>query len=99
MPLADTLKRSEGTLRVAETIPRDGLWRAQTPQMFRYATLRRGLARSPRATDESQAVEAIGQMPRLVQGVNTNFKVTFTDDLPIAEMILARRHSDEETSS
>ncbi len=99
MPLADTLKRSEGTLRVAETIPRQGLWRAQTPQMFRYAALRRGLARSPEATDESQAVEALGQMPRLVQGVNTNFKVTFTDDLPIAEMILARRHSDEETSS
>ncbi len=99
MPLADTLKRSEGTLRVAETIPRAGLWRAQTPQMFRYAALRRGLARSPGATDESQAIEALGQMPRLVQGVNTNFKVTFTDDLPIAEMILARRHSDEETSS
>jgi len=99
MPLADTLKRSEGTLRVAETIPRQGLWRAQTPQMFRYAALRRGLSKSPEATDESQAVEALGQMPRLVQGVNTNFKVTFTDDLPIAEMILARRHSDEETSS
>jgi len=38
-------------------------------------------------------------MPRLVQGVNTNFKVTFTDDLPIAEMILGRRQADEETSS
>ena len=99
MPLADTLKRSEGLLRVSETIPREGLWRAQTPQMFRYDILRRGLARKPEATDESQAVESVGGMPKLVQGANANFKVTFTDDLPIAEMILARRVADEETSS
>lgn len=99
MPLADTLKRSEGQLRVSETIPRQGLWRAQTPQMFRYDLLRRGLRRKPDATDESQAVESVGAMPRLVQGENANFKVTFTDDLPIAEMILSRRQADEETSS
>ncbi len=99
MPLADTLKRAEDTLRVGETIPRQGLWRAQTPQMFRYAMLRRGLARKPDATDESQAVESVGGMPKLVQGENANFKVTFTDDLPIAEMILSRRGADEETSS
>ena len=53
MPLADTLKRAEETLRVAETIPRDGLWRAQTPQMFRCELLARGLQRKPDATDES----------------------------------------------
>lgn len=99
MPLADTLKRSEGSLRVSETVPREGLWRAQTPQMFRYDLLRRGLARRPEATDEAQAVESLGALPRLVQGENANFKVTFTDDLPIAEMILSRRLADEETSS
>ncbi len=92
MPLADTLKRAEPALmRVAETIPRDGLWRAQTPQMFRYAVLRRALERLPDATDEAQAVEALGQMPRVVQGENANIKVTFAEDLPIAEMILARK--------
>jgi 2-C-methyl-D-erythritol 4-phosphate cytidylyltransferase len=92
MPLADTLKRVEGeTLRVGETVPREGLWRAQTPQMFRYDLLRRALARRPDATDESQAVESLGQMPRIVQGENANLKVTFAEDLPIAEMILARR--------
>jgi 2-C-methyl-D-erythritol 4-phosphate cytidylyltransferase len=92
MPLADTLKRAqEEALRVAETIPRSGLWRAQTPQMFRYGLLRRALARGVEATDESQAVEALGQMPRIVQGENANLKVTFAEDLPIAEMILARR--------
>jgi 2-C-methyl-D-erythritol 4-phosphate cytidylyltransferase len=92
MPLADTLKRAaEESLRVSETIPRAGLWRAQTPQMFRYALLRKALARKLDATDESQAVEALGQMPRIVQGENANMKVTFADDLPLAEMILARR--------
>ena len=91
MPLADTLKRAEDSMRVGETIPREGLWRAQTPQMFRYDILRRGLARTPGATDESQAVESLGQMPRIVQGENANLKVTFADDLPLAEMILARQ--------
>lgn len=91
MPLADTLKRAEDTMRVGETIPREGLWRAQTPQMFRYEALKRGLARRPDATDESQAVESLGQMPRLVQGENANVKVTFAEDLPLAEMILARQ--------
>lgn len=91
MPLADTLKRAEDSMRVGETIPREGLWRAQTPQMFRYDVLRRGLARTPGATDESQAVESLGRMPRIVQGENANLKVTFADDLPLAEMILARQ--------
>jgi 2-C-methyl-D-erythritol 4-phosphate cytidylyltransferase len=91
MPLAETLKRAEESQRVSETIARGGLWRAQTPQMFRYDLLRRGLARRPDATDESQAVEALGHGPRLVQGENSNLKVTFAEDLPIAEMILAQR--------
>lgn len=91
MPLADTLKRAEEGQRVGETVPRDGLWRAQTPQMFRYAALREGLARRPAATDESQAVESLGRMPRLVQGENANFKVTFAEDLPMAEFMLRRR--------
>ena len=92
LPLADTLKRvEEETLRVGETIPREGLWRAQTPQMFRYELLRRGLARRKDATDESQAVESLGQMPRIVQGETANLKVTFAEDLPLAEMVLGRQ--------
>jgi 2-C-methyl-D-erythritol 4-phosphate cytidylyltransferase len=92
MPVADTLKRAaaEGQ-RVTETVPRLGLWRAQTPQMFRYDTLRRGLERRPDATDEAQAIEALGHAPRLVEGENLNIKVTFAEDLQIAEMILALR--------
>ena len=93
MPLADTLKSSDENLRVAATIPRLNLWQAQTPQMFRYQLLRRGLERKPDATDESQAVESIGySAPRLVQGENLNIKVSFAEDLQLAEMILELGH-------
>src|SRR4051812_14176774 len=89
MPLADTLKSSDDNLRVASTLPRGKLWRAQTPQMFRHELLARGLDTRPDATDESQAVEAVGySAPRLIQGQNTNIKVTFAEDLYLAEMIL-----------
>jgi 2-C-methyl-D-erythritol 4-phosphate cytidylyltransferase len=92
MPVADTLKRAEEGQRVVDTISRVGLWRAQTPQMFRYDMLRRGLERKPDATDEAQAIEALGHAPRLVEGENLNIKVTFAEDLQLAEMILQRRH-------
>jgi 2-C-methyl-D-erythritol 4-phosphate cytidylyltransferase len=89
MPLADTLKSADENLRVAATIPRRNLWRAQTPQMFRYELLRRGLEKKPAATDEAEAVESTGyNAPRLVQGENTNIKVTFAEDLKIAALIL-----------
>ncbi|MFZ3323407.1 MAG: 2-C-methyl-D-erythritol 4-phosphate cytidylyltransferase [Usitatibacter sp.] len=92
MPLADTLKRAEeDTLRVEETVSRAGLWRAQTPQLFRYGILRKGLERKITATDEAEAVESLGQAPRLAQGENGNIKVTYAEDLAIAEMILKRQ--------
>ncbi|HSN20413.1 MAG TPA: 2-C-methyl-D-erythritol 4-phosphate cytidylyltransferase [Usitatibacter sp.] len=91
VPVADTLKSAAEDRRVAATIPRLNLWRAQTPQMFRYELLRRALAALPDATDESQAVEALGKSPRLVEGENGNLKVTFAEDLAIAAMILAQR--------
>ncbi len=92
VPLADTLKRADELQRVSETIPRTGLWRAQTPQMFRYGMLRAGLEKKPKATDEAEAVESTGyNSPRLVQGESTNIKVTFAEDIQVAEMILERR--------
>ena len=91
IPLADALKSADENQRVAATIPRTNLWRAQTPQMFRYELLRRGLEKKPAAADESEAVESIGySAPRLVQGESTNIKVTFAEDLQVAEMILER---------
>jgi 2-C-methyl-D-erythritol 4-phosphate cytidylyltransferase len=91
VPVADTLKRADGTLRVADTAPRDGLWRAQTPQMFRYRLLIEALHAVPLAqiTDEASAVEALGVHPRLVHGDACNVKVTYAEDARLAELILA----------
>ena len=90
--VADTIKSADENQRVAATIPRLNLWRAQTPQMFRYELLRRGLEKKTDATDEAQAVESLGyHSPRLVQGDNLNIKVTFSDDLVLAGQILKLR--------
>ncbi|MGZ8271105.1 MAG: 2-C-methyl-D-erythritol 4-phosphate cytidylyltransferase, partial [Methylophilus sp.] len=69
LPLADTLKMSDAESRVAKTIPRDQLWQAQTPQMFKYATLKRALESfKGNPTDEAEAIEALGLKPKLVTG-------------------------------
>lgn len=88
VPVADTLKRATHDLRVAETLPRDGLWQAQTPQMFRYALLQKALEEFPGVTDEAGAVEAAGFHPRLVKSGANNLKVTYPSDLRLAEWIL-----------
>jgi 2-C-methyl-D-erythritol 4-phosphate cytidylyltransferase len=97
-PVADTLKRVSGGVVVA-TEPRDGLWAAQTPQLFRYAMLGEALAAAagwdPPATDEAAAVEAAGHRPRVVAGRRDNIKITWPGDLALAEAILARQAEEE----
>ncbi len=88
LPLVDTLKRSDADGRVAATVPRAGLWGAQTPQMFSYALLRRALEEVAEVTDEASAIEALGYAPRLVEGSVRNFKVTLPQDIPLAELLL-----------
>ncbi len=91
VPVADTLKRSNSSHHVVETVPREHLWQAQTPQMFRYVMLRRALEASHNVTDEAGAIEAAGLHPRLVEGDVTNLKVTYPRDLHLAEWILRNR--------
>ena len=93
VPVADTLKRASPDQRVAATEPRDGLWQAQTPQMFRYGLLRMALTGRPGVTDEAGAIEAAGMRPRLVKADSTNLKVTFPADLRLAELILQGRRA------
>jgi 2-C-methyl-D-erythritol 4-phosphate cytidylyltransferase len=93
VPVADTLKRADASQRVAGALPREGLWQAQTPQMFRYGLLRQALARHPAVTDEAGALEAMGYRPLLVQGDTTNFKVTYPTDLELAGQALKARES------
>jgi 2-C-methyl-D-erythritol 4-phosphate cytidylyltransferase len=93
VPVADTLKRAHpgATTLVGETVPRDGLWQAQTPQMFRFGLLRKALAHHDQVTDEAGAVEALGLRPRLVAADVTNFKVTYPQDMALAAQILQSR--------
>ncbi|MGB9495803.1 MAG: 2-C-methyl-D-erythritol 4-phosphate cytidylyltransferase [Azonexus sp.] len=91
VPVADTLKRADAEQRVAATEPRDGLWQAQTPQMFRYAMLRDALEQCRAVTDEAGAIEALGLKPKLVRSDATNLKVTYQADLLLAAMILRGR--------
>ncbi|HEY8024540.1 MAG TPA: 2-C-methyl-D-erythritol 4-phosphate cytidylyltransferase [Burkholderiaceae bacterium] len=88
LPVVDTLKRGGSDKRVQATVPRSGLWAAQTPQMFRYGLLRRALESVDDVTDESSAIEALGLQPRLVEGSPRNFKVTLPQDVSLAEMYL-----------
>ncbi|APR05482.1 2-C-methyl-D-erythritol 4-phosphate cytidylyltransferase [Thauera chlorobenzoica] len=91
VPVADTLKRADEQRHVVETVARDSLWQAQTPQMFRYVMLRRALETAREVTDEASAIEMAGLRPRLVQGDATNLKVTYPLDLHLAEWILHNR--------
>jgi 2-C-methyl-D-erythritol 4-phosphate cytidylyltransferase len=100
LPVADTLKRMHpsqnpatrdgpATQRIASTEPRDHLWQAQTPQMFRIGMLRDALfqadAQGHALTDEASALEWLGFAPRIVQGSLRNFKVTYPEDFALAE--------------
>ena len=90
VPVADTLKRGDVDSRVVATERREGLWQAQTPQMFRYGALVEALRRSGPAsvTDEAGAIERLGLKPRLVPGEARNLKITYAQDLELAELIL-----------
>jgi 2-C-methyl-D-erythritol 4-phosphate cytidylyltransferase len=91
VPVADTLKRATSDARAAPTVPREGLWQAQTPQMFRHGLLLDALERAPAVTDEASAIEASGLHPLLVAADATNLKVTYPLDLQLAEWILHNR--------
>jgi 2-C-methyl-D-erythritol 4-phosphate cytidylyltransferase len=88
LPVVDTLKLSDTDSRAEATVPRDRLWAAQTPQMFRYALLRRALEQAVEVTDEASAVEALGLKPKLVEGSHRNFKITLPHDVALAELHL-----------
>jgi 2-C-methyl-D-erythritol 4-phosphate cytidylyltransferase len=95
IPVRDTMKRCSADLRVCETVSREFLWQAQTPQMFRLGELRDAIQRSVDedrdVTDEAQAMELCGARPRLVEGHEDNIKITRPEDLALAEMFLSHQ--------
>jgi 2-C-methyl-D-erythritol 4-phosphate cytidylyltransferase len=91
LPLPDTLK-AETQGRVSSTLPRSGKWLAQTPQMFRWDSLFGALAQAgDQVTDEASALEALGEAPLLVPSASFNFKVTYQEDMTMAEAVLQHR--------
>ncbi len=93
-PVRDTLKRADAVGKSQATEPREWLWRALTPQLFRRGGLTRALEAARRAgvrvTDEAMAMERLGLRPCLVEGSEDNLKVTTPSDLALAEFLLAR---------
>lgn len=100
LPVADTLKRARPAApatpaQIEASVSRNGLWQAQTPQMFRQHELHEALLAQLAApdkdgiTDEASAMERQGQRVALVPGVLSNFKVTYASDLALAELILS----------
>lgn len=95
-PVRDTLKRAGDDGGIDRTEPRERLWRAYTPQLFRRMQLSRALAAAQAAgvaiTDESMAMERQGLRPLLVEGREDNFKITTPADLARFEFVLSQRH-------
>jgi 2-C-methyl-D-erythritol 4-phosphate cytidylyltransferase len=95
LPISDTVKRGDKAGKVEATVPRTGLWLAQTPQVFRRDWLldaharRSDLGRD--VTDDAQLIEAAGHPVYLVTGSSTNIKITTREDIALAEAILKSR--------
>ena len=96
--VVDTLKREEANGRVQKTVDRSGIWRAQTPQMFRLGmlcdALETALADNEAVTDEAAAIEYLGYKPRLIEGPESNIKVTVPSDLTLASFYLDAQRQD-----
>ncbi|WP_404355425.1 2-C-methyl-D-erythritol 4-phosphate cytidylyltransferase [Methylotuvimicrobium sp. KM1] len=89
----DTLKNVQGG-SIVGTLDRTHIWRALTPQMFRYGKLKQALEASvgnPAVTDEASALELLGFQPKIVEGRPDNIKITRPEDLPLAQFYLEQQ--------
>lgn len=94
-PVHDTIKRIDPVNVVEETVDREYLWRALTPQMFRYGMLRdalkKALSNGYLVTDDASAIEHAGYVPLMLEGSADNIKITRPEDLALAEFYLEQR--------
>jgi len=96
LPVADTMKRTGPDDAVVETVPREHLWRALTPQMFRLGELRAALEsaleKGQLVTDDASAMELAGKAPKMIEGHGDNIKITRPQDLALAQLYLAQQN-------
>ncbi len=92
-PVIDTLKKVDNDNQIKETIDRANLWKAFTPQMFRYGVLFESLSLALKdgvaVSDESQAIERMGKRVHIVRGSSENIKVTYPEDVNKAELFFS----------
>jgi 2-C-methyl-D-erythritol 4-phosphate cytidylyltransferase len=89
----DTLKNVDGN-QILNTLDRRHIWRALTPQMFRYGMLKSALEKTegdPRVTDEASALELMGLTPKIVEGRPDNIKITRPEDLALAQFYMEQQ--------
>lgn len=95
-PVVDTIKQVSESGAVERTLDRSRIWRALTPQLFRYGVLDRALRHACKhdlaVTDEASAVEALGLQPQIIRGRADNIKVTVPEDLELAAWLLGTGH-------
>ncbi len=95
VPVRDTLKQVDNEGRVVTTVPREHLWHALTPQLFRFELLYRALLKAKAdnkvLTDEASAIEYLGHHPKMVQGHYSNIKITWPEDLATAAFYLENK--------
>ena len=95
VPVSDTVKRVNEQLEITETVCRQGLWRASTPQMFHLRALKQALFDAKEnhltVTDEASAMELAGFQPMMVAGHSDNIKITVPQDLALASLFLKQQ--------
>ena len=92
VPVKDTIKRVGDDLIIKDTVDRQALWSAQTPQVFKYEIITRAYAKKGSATDDAKLVEDLGIKVKMVMGSYENIKITTPEDLIVAEAILRSRN-------
>ena len=92
VPVTDTIKMAADNLTIQGTPPRQSLWAAQTPQVFRYDIIANAYRKLKyEVTDDARAVELMGGSVRIYHGSNDNIKITLPEDLAVAEILLKKR--------
>ncbi len=93
IPVNDTIKQAIDGF-VKQTVPRDGLWRVQTPQAFQYGLLQQAFKKAKKdsyyGTDEGSLVEYLGERVKIVPGSELNIKITRKEDIVLGESLLSR---------
>lgn len=99
IPVRDTMKLSNESNEIEETVNRDSLWHALTPQLFRYGELKQALEKALEdgfeVTDEASAMEHAGYKPLLVEGHSDNIKITLPEDLHLATHFLTQQEKED----